>query len=448
MRIYIVLIILLLCLPHITFSYIPVSPSKIIKEMYVGDTGIEKITVYNTHNKNATFTIKVDGKYTNFLMWDTSLILPRYEKGLLSISFFPKKIGNYNYRIFIQSDDIKDNATVIINLTVHPYMGVSVTNYSLFVKDENVIVEFVVNSKYLKNVNATLILMDEGYREIERKFLKLNVSGNKSVRESFNISDFLAGMYIVKLDMSYYRIEEIRRFGIEAKHNVIERRVIEKTNVREYVNISLENRGNVIEDYILKEIFWKKWYMPLFSINYSLKPESINIRGDEIEMNWFIRNFKPGDKIKISYSIDYTNSFLLFLSLIVTFLSISYISFRILSLPSIRKSIVKKGKKYLVTLIVKGPYIGSIKNSKLLDFIPLVVGIRMGRPNGTLKRGKDANIIEWDIGSISNGEERIFHYTLIPKIETEFELKNAILEFKKGIKKRRVYSKRVHVTFD
>ncbi|MBN2102392.1 MAG: hypothetical protein JW716_05980 [Candidatus Aenigmarchaeota archaeon] len=415
-------------------------------------------TVKNSLNMMMDIVVLVEGKHSEWVTLDKYFFLvPALSQKQLDVVVFPQDNGTQTYKLTVQSISmpnvyqsfafslkavgdkkseilVKEKKTSIQTVDAK-ISGSNIQMGAVILKpDETAItVDF-----YLKDINGDVIL---SYIKV------LEGSGSKTVDYEFPTDGLLAGSYVTEVFVRDLMLSKIDTVVIPEARNVKKTREVTSGFLYETVLISVENLGNVVEhNYAFGE------EVPLSEyIVWDVPPHaSRSLDNGVIEGIWTIETMNPGDKVYISYTINYWFSLMKIIIAVILVLIAVAIVYMKMSRPSITKRFVKKGSNhFLVILEAKGSFFTSIKSVLIKDTISPLMEVE-GKFEGiapVIRKGKDNTELLWRIGTMKRMDERILSYNVRGKVEAQIKLHPAVMRYKKTEEgeKRRVFSNTVHV---
>jgi len=192
--------------------------------------------------------------------------------------------------------------------------------------------------------------------------------------------------------------------------------------------IEIKNTGNVKKEsqIVSGSINRLKSYL----MKSNLKIASKEKIGGGIKYNWVIKDLEPGETILVKYRINYWILFLIALFVFGT----GYFAMYEFQVPKIMKvARISKGE-HTIYIYIKNNTKELLTKVRVIDHVPEIVKLsnkfEAAKPT-SIKNKKGGIEIEWKIGNLNPGEERILSYKFRPilKVEGTVKLPKAQFEF-------------------
>lgn len=272
-------------------------------------------------------------------------------------------------------------------------------------------------------------------------FSDLDPGEEETVTAQFNLEPFDVGVMNVNV-----RVEDIDGNLAQQKSAKIEVEQVEnvqKTRTRNFRGISTtavltaENHGNIpSENTVVKASVPS--YLSYF-VSFTTEPSSERNSGGTVTYTWELGSLSPGDSQRVTYRINYWTPLAVLLVLVVA----GALGIRELRSPHIKKKTVRKNGKHAVHLTVKNRSGSNLDNVVVKDFVPSIASLIEkfdSSPPEKIRQGEEGTELEWKLGRMTPGEERILTYKISPQVEVEgsVTLPSARLEYKvKNAEKKR-----------
>lgn len=230
------------------------------------------------------------------------------------------------------------------------------------------------------------------------------------------------GKYSVKVSLkdSVNRIVSTKTVDFEVKNytNLVQEESVVYGLFAQTKTITLTNEGNIAERdlYVTESIqlFIRNFFYP------KIEPESEEKVENRMVYSWHIESLQPGERISISYEINFMSIWLTGLAII----GIVYFAFKYVYAPKVIKrhrleGAIERGKEMLISLEVRNPTIHEIKNVVVKDFIsPIAVVVeKFDTVKPKITRREAGTDLEWKFRSLKPREERILTYRIKPVVE-------------------------------
>ncbi len=219
-------------------------------------------------------------------------------------------------------------------------------------------------------------------------------------------------------------------------------RVQEQSDINTYTNrdfngisgtrtITAENQGNLAsEDTVIQASVPS--YLSYF-VSFATEPAATQRDSGTISYTWNIGELPPGASETVTYRINYWTP----LAIIAVLLIAAVVGIRELRRPHIKKKTVRKNGKNGVHLTVKNRSSKNMDNVVVKDFVPSIATLIEkfdSSPPEQIRQGEEGTELEWKLGRMTPGEERILTYQISPQVEVEgnVTLPSAQLKYKAG----------------
>lgn len=316
-----------------------------------------------------------------------------------------------------------------------------------------------------ENVTATVSVQNVMPRQLDRNEYQAVFSMDNRT-ESSGIAGLREGeedQYTATLDIGQYDYglkqvsvevndlygnthdEQTARIDVAESPDVMTNRDRSFNGVSDTWTMAVENRGNApAEDTEVSAAVPS--YLRYFT-SFDMEPdESVTLDG-EVRYTWNVGTLAPGDQQTITYRINYWVPLAIIVVLLVT-AGIGLYEYR---RPVVKKKSFEKNGNHSVHLIVRNKSGKVMDNVVVRDFIPSIATLVEkfdSSPPEKIRKGEEGTELDWKLGRIDPGEERILTYRLSPQVEVEgnVSLPAARLEYKSGKKQKKRHSH--HTTAD
>lgn len=291
----------------------------------------------------------------------------------------------------------------------------------------------VVNRELDENEYRAVFTMDG--EEKTAPFSDLDPGEEETVNARFKLSPYDVG--VMDVDVRTEDISGNVEESKSAKINVKTVENVEKTEETQFQGISTtkvlraENHGNIpAEDTVVTASVPS--YLSYF-VSFTTEPAREQRNGGSTEYTWELGELAPGDAETITYRINYWTP----LAILAVILIAAVIGVRELRRPRIAKKAARKNGKHAVHLTVKNRSGKILDNVMVKDFVPSIATLIEkfdSSPPEKIRQGEEGTEIEWKLGRMSPGEERILTYQISPQVEVEdtVTLPSAQLEYRTG----------------
>lgn len=177
---------------------------------------------------------------------------------------------------------------------------------------------------------------------------------------------------------------------------------------------------------------------------------SENVTDGVVTYIWRIENLNPGETVVIKYKIFVFHFWLILVCVGLLFIYIFHVTFSL----SIKKSTLYKGpiqreKTIKVVINVKNKTNKTLRNVKVIDFVPALLKVlnKFDTLVPKVKKMKDGYELEWRIYSLKPKEERVLTYYVKPIVDIvgEIKLPEVRIEYKEKNKKKVIKSKKATI---
>lgn len=158
-------------------------------------------------------------------------------------------------------------------------------------------------------------------------------------------------------------------------------------------------------------------YMGLF-VAFSRAPNGSVTEQGITTYTWNLGDLDPGEERTVSYTINYWVPLLIALILLVA----GFVAFRAWRSPHIVKRVYRKQGQQSVHLRVENRSSRKLQGVVVRDYVPSIASLIEkfdASPPQTIREGEEGTELEWRIGTLEPGEERILTYTIAPQVQVE-----------------------------
>ena len=148
-------------------------------------------------------------------------------------------------------------------------------------------------------------------------------------------------------------------------------------------------------------------------------------------------SLKPGEEAEFRYGINFLPLMLIALAIAVAV----FAAYTFMFSPSVKKTVMKKGKGVQVIIEVKNRSMVELKSVVVRDrLIPIFKPSALEKPKPRIKKGKKFTALTWVIPKLLPGEERIFRYEAEFVLGVKGKLKLPPAEMHAKVGDRKVYA--------
>lgn len=313
----------------------------------------------------------------------------------------PSFLVSRDQNILVQSFSI-DNDTYMPGATVNARMTV----------------RNVVNREFAENEYRAVFTLNGEEKTVP--FSDLGPGEADTATATFELSQYAAGVKTVDA-----RTEDINGNVVEQKSAKIEVRTVEnveKTRRQQFQGISTKtvltasNTGNVPAENTVVTARVPA-YLSHF-ISFTTDPTTVENSGGETAYTWNVGILEPGSTETVTYRVNYWTP----LAIITVILLGAFLGVRELRRPRIAKKALQKNGKHAVHITVKNRSGTVLDNVVVKDFVPSIATLIEkfdSSPPETIRQGEEGTELEWKLGRMDPGEERILTYQISPQVEVE-----------------------------
>lgn len=212
--------------------------------------------------------------------------------------------------------------------------------------------------------------------------------------------------------------------------------------------ISKINAGNVLESVEVK--MQRNIFSRLFT-SFNIEPASVERKGFVVEYTWMKSRLDPAESYTIRARTNYLFPLLILIVGILVIVGIKRFSQTKLVLSKEVYPVKTRKGEFALKVKISAVARKSIGNVTVTDRVPAIVKIY--KNFGVLKPDKidpETRRLQWNVGDLGAGEERIFTYIVYSKVGIvgKFSLPGATAMFEKGGNVHEVISNRVFFLSD
>lgn len=188
-------------------------------------------------------------------------------------------------------------------------------------------------------------------------------------------------------------------------------------------------------------------YMELF-VAFSQKPDSSTAAQGITTYTWNLGDLEPGEEAQVSYTVNYWVPLLIAIIL----LAAGFVAFRAWRSPHIVKRVYRKEGRHSVHLRIENRSSRELSGVVVRDYVPSIASLIEkfdASPPQTIREGEEGTELEWRVGTMEPGEERILTYTLTPNVQVEDDvtLPSAHMQYEQRGSETKTHSHPVQADF-
>lgn len=299
-------------------------------------------------------------------------------------------------------------------------------------------VKNVVNRELRENEYQAVFSFGGQTKEVA--FSDLDPGEEETKTVSFPLGQFDSGVMDVVLTVQDLdgtaHVSKTANIRVETMENVETTQQESFNGLAATTVLAAENTGNAAADSATMSAAVPS-YLSYF-VSFDVKPSSQTAADGIITYIWELGSLQPGERQTVRYSINYWVPVAILLVLLVT----AAVAIREYRRPALRKKSFRKNGKHSVHLIVRNRSGQILDNVVVRDFVPGIATLIEkfdSSPPEKIRQGEEGTEIEWKLGRMNPGEERILTYKISPQVEVEghITLPSARLEYKNGNKQKK-----------
>lgn len=216
------------------------------------------------------------------------------------------------------------------------------------------------------------------------------------------------------------------------------------TPLASFKKVSITNKGNIKATKNIQFSVPKIWS---FLVTTDLEPE-IKSSGDEITYSWDI-TLDPKESKEVGLQINYWPIILIFIAIVYLFF---LILLRLRKMKVVKRIVSKKDNgEMTVAIDIKNKSLEKVKNVKIKDSVPSIGKVVRKSVNvkPEIEKMKTKTKLEWNLGNLKRGDERLITYRIKPTLENIESLKLPGVEVKgetKKGKKIKIFSRELEIS--
>lgn len=358
--------------------------------------------------------------------------------------------GLYAFSYFLHYRNTGEKIEKKMSLKVIPLESVLEIGSQVTNLEENMITFYVENKENVELENLKAKFSSILFETEEEFSLGPNEKKEFTVEiDSDKFKTTKAGIYLInaEFDLDGEDVEILGKlyFGEKKGISTTEDKtglLIRTTTIRKI------NTGNVLENV---EISVNKNIISRLFTSFNIEPNKVERNGFSIEYTWLKEELEPSEIFTVNSKTNYLIPFIVLILAVLVIIGIKrYSQTKLEVLKSVLPVKTKNGEFALkIKLSIKSNK--SVENVSLIDRIPAIVKIY--KQFGTLKPDKidaENRRIQWNIGDLNAGEERVFSYIVYSKVGVvgKFSLPSALAVFEKEGKIHEIESNQVFFLSD
>lgn len=412
-----------------------------------------QLTVKNNQAVKDDVEVRVDGPYP---WWVTKsafyLFMDANSTKKVSITVFPtgNRRGRFAYDVSVSSQ--KTGTTITKTFYLDIPEPLILHSFSAEKAGNELEMSLEIEALKKREVNIILDVRDSDGRLVTTFSDTVVVEGVEIIERSIPLPEnMLMGTYTVDLTISSdvldYDIEETREFEVAAVHDLVKTTKSISTLLYEDVVVTLENRGNVVEEeYVISQTTPAN-----LLTGFITKPAQCYEEAGNRVCNYIIERIEPGGTAQISYRIEYWPVLAQYGVGIIIVLIIIGFSFIHITKPSINKRSRRGGKnRHSIILEIKNPFRQHLGNVIIRDWVsPLarVLHEEIEAIKPIIRKSEAGTELIWRLGDVKPKEIRLLSYKIKPFVGGSLKMPKAYMRFRTDKGKRiKVYSKALVVS--
>jgi hypothetical protein len=300
----------------------------------------------------------------------------------------------------------------------------------------------------LKNVTAlfssTLFETERTFdlRPYEKKYFNLEIDNEL-------LTTTKAGVYIIEATFETVNGEKKLdgNLFLGEKKGIVTNEDFSGLIIRSQI-ISKINAGNVLEQV---EITMERNIFSRLFTSFNIEPTEVTRKGLTVEYSWSKSRLGPSESYTIKAKTNYLFPLLILIVGILVIIGLKRFGETKLELSKEVHHVKTKKGEFALKIKISAVAKKDVENVTVTDRVPAIVKIY--RKFGTLKPDKidpETRKLQWNIGDLNAGEERIFSYIVYSKVGIvgKFSLPGAVACFEKGGDIHEVISNKVFFLSD
>ncbi len=381
------------------------------------DSGEFKIHIENTANEYRTFQMNVLDYHRRWYSHERRATIEPQDSAYFNLTVSPGDDAVQDlYRTQFSITDLEtdERKTDSIRFRVVRDRNLNLDSYSI---EENALEpgETVEVSATVRNVGSSTLenetLTFETLNNSKSSELDpLTAGGLRTVTEEFEINDSESpGVKKAVLDVEGR--EYIEEFNIS---EIVDIREYSETDNRIFVvheDLEFENFGNLEETHVYER------EVPSYLAPVFYAPDAEEKDSDSGKLYRWEFELAPGESETLSMRTDYWIPITGLVILLAGFIGLK----KLTSSVKVLKTVESIDGKINITIEVENDSSKVFNDVVLEEFIPNVLDVNTSfdMANPEVKHSKDGSSLKWWINELEPGDQRIFKYSVTPKVEVE-----------------------------
>lgn len=381
------------------------------------------VKVTNDFSTEKTFRASVSSPKPSWPYVGSAVKLAPGENGTIPIIITPDRDAiqqNYNIKVFVNTIGSSDYQELSDYFTVtRPF---DMVLFSVSVPEEvrpgdNFSMSAGVRNLASSTVSDYKIVAEYMNRSVEKKSSPMIPGGERMIDYRVKLpEDMKPGP--VKVKLSLYKERNLQQ-SVTRSFEVAEIRKLEhSSNSTDRIlvyqkTLTVENRGNTAVNATINESI--PGHLAPITV-FTVEPDTVEEVGTETVYSWNFR-LEPGEEAVVHYRLDYW----------LPLLMLGFILAGLIMLKRLRRNVkfekrVEKSEAGLkVYLELTNLSDDLFTDLEVEDYVPDVANVReefeTARP--AIRKTSGGTKLTWGIDEFEPGEQRVFQYTIEPKIEVE-----------------------------
>jgi len=436
-------ILLILFLLPINAEAVDIAVSPVSGTTRVEKTFTYQITVTNNMRIPDDFILTVFGRHLEWAdLQSYYFYLEPYESREISLNFYPKEEGNYNYEVQASSiRNPRNRDSLILDLKVNPLIDPDITDFSVDVIGDELKVDLTATSKKTRDIEIDFGITDSNENRVKVLSITRSVTGEREISESISLKDMPAGSYSIKVSLVGTDVIRTANFYIPTVHHVVTTKKTVSNPLVQEVTITVSNQGNTMDNYNIEENLPAGQYVTLID-----SPSSQYLQEDEMVYQWSLTGMQVGQTIEIKYTVDYWKNALGWGIMGLAIIGLLGLGIVRAGRPNIRKKYMRKRDLHVIVLEVRGSLTKNIRNVLVKDRVSPLGKVlpEFEGPKPIVRESESGTELIWRLGDIRPRSEIYLTYRIRPLIEAQLKMPRAYLTYRTDDERKiNVYSKQL-----
>ncbi len=442
MKKFLFILLVLLIIP------ISVSAVEITSTPTSATTSVEKSVAYTlkvTNDKadSDRFILTVFGRHLEWAnLQGYYFELEPHETKEISLNFYPLEEGSYLYDVQVSSIENPANRdSVLLKLHVKPLVDPDISSFTADLVGNELRLDLTVTSRKRRDMEITFVVKDSEGNTLKAMSITREVEGEKELLETMSLENLQAGAYSVDAELVGYDVKSRSNFYVAPVHNIVTSKKTVSTPLMQEVTITITNKGNVRDDYSLKEKLPAGQYVTLVD-----NPDAQHIEEDKVLYEWDLTGLAVGQTVEIRYTVDYWKNILGWA--IMSFALLGLLGMGVIKVrrPTIRKEYLRKINERKVIIKIKGSLTRELKNVLVRDRVSPLGKVlpEFEGPKPIVRESESGTELIWRLGNVKPRSEIYLSYNIRPLLEAQLKMPRAYLTYRTDDERKvRVYSKQL-----